>query len=79
MRLFSEQRELIKYARKFLSDRINSLENDVRRCISESGPYAPAPFPALLYCFATIDLLGALYSGNAARNAPTSPQSREYM
>jgi len=79
LRLFSEQKELMQYARKFISTGIDSLENDIRRCLFQGGPNAPAPFPALLYCFAIIDLLGALYSGNATKNASTSAQSKEYM
>ena len=78
MRLFSEERELVQYAKKFIGERLDSLEECVAKCLSEPKPYAT--FPALLYCFATIDLLGALYSGNARkRNAPTSNQSLEYM
>ncbi len=75
MRKFAEQRELIRFAKNFIRERIDSLENDVRHCLQE--PFAP--FPALLYCFSTIDLLGALCAGNAARNAPTTRQSADYM
>jgi hypothetical protein len=80
MRLFPEQRELIQFARGFILGRVASLENDVNRCLCQrqNDQYDPAPFPALLYCFATIDLLGALYSGNA-KPGRTSSQSREYM
>lgn len=55
---------------------MDSLENDVRHCLQE--PYAP--FPALLYRFSTtIDLLGALYAGDATKNAATTRQSADYM
>ncbi len=37
-----------------------------------------APFPALLYCFSTIDLLGALYCGHA-RSGGTVTNSKQYM
>ena len=75
MRKFAEQRELIKFAKDFIKERIDSLDKDVRHCLQE--PFAP--FPALLYCFSTIDLLGALCAGDATRNAPTTPQSADYM
>jgi len=75
MRKFAEQRELIKFAKDFIKERIDSLDKDVCHCLQE--PFAP--FPALLYCFSTIDLLGALCAGDATRNAPTTPQSADYM
>ncbi|WP_316367555.1 hypothetical protein [Candidatus Thiodiazotropha sp. CDECU1] len=55
--------EIITNARRLLKVRIDSLEKDVSFCILENtnnGSW-PAPFPALLYCFSTIDLLGTLY------------------
>jgi len=75
MRKFAEQRELIKFAKDFIKERIDSLDKDVRHCLQV--PFAP--FPALLYCFSTIDLLGALCAGDATRNAPTTCQSADYM
>lgn len=72
---FVEQIELIRFAKDFIKKRIDSLDKDVRHCLQE--PFAP--FPALLYCFSTIDLLGALYTGDATRNAPTTGQSANYM
>ncbi len=78
MRVFSEQKELIQYARKTILQKIGSLENDVRRCISRNGRYQPAPFAALLYCFSVIDLLGAFLAGNA-KPGRTTEQAKEYM
>src|SRR2546427_253265 len=68
-------------AEPFLRERCDSLLKDVRHCIlhERSTPDWPAPFPALLYCFATIDLLGALYGGNASWRAPTAKQASDYM
>jgi len=42
---------------------MHSLKKDVEYCIldNENKKNWPAPFPALLYCFSTIDLMGALY------------------
>ena len=75
MRRFVQQTELISYARDFVGERIISLEKDVMHCLQGQL----APFPALLYCFAIIDLLGALASGRADKNAPTTQQSISYM
>jgi hypothetical protein len=75
MRRFAQQTELVRHARDFVGERINSLEKDVDHCLQ--GQFAP--FPALLYCFASVDLLGALYSGRADNRAPTSQQSISYM
>jgi hypothetical protein len=65
------------HARNYVEERVNSLEKDVRHCLQGEL----APFPALLYCFAIIDLLGALMSGGAARsrNVRTKEQSILYM
>ena len=62
-RTFKNQTDLLDFARKFLRQRIMSLNKDVKHCLRE--PYAP--FPAILYCFSTIDLLGALYQGQAEK------------
>ena len=72
---------LLATARAFLQVRCDSLLKDVRHCVlhCRSTPDWPAPFPALLYCFSTIDLLGALYAGNATHTAPTTTQARQYM
>jgi hypothetical protein len=75
MRRFVEQKDLIRFAVDFVRERIASLEKDVQHCLSE--PYAP--FPALLYCFSTIDLLGAICAGDATKKAPTTRQSVDYM
>jgi len=68
--------EIITKARNFLKERTDSLKKDCDHCLFSDHP---APFPALLYCFATIDLLGALYEGNASENARTTDQSFKYM
>lgn len=80
MRVFSEQKELIQYARKIILMKVASLENDVQRCISQNTtePYQPAPFPALLFCFSVIDLLGAFLAGSA-KAGKTAEQAKEYM
>jgi len=71
---FTDKRELISFAKNFTKERVESLEKDVRHCL-----LGDAAFPALLYCFSTIDLLGALCAGNATKSAPTTQQSKKYM
>ena len=68
--------EIITIARNFLKERTDSLKEDCDHCLFKEHP---APFPALLYCFATVDLLGALYAGDASDDAPTTEQSLNYM
>ena len=74
-RHFTDQHELIQYVWDFLRERCASLQKDVNHCLN--GMFAP--FPAILYCFSTIDLLGALYVGNAKSGCPTTKQSADYM
>lgn len=72
---FASQTELETFAKKFLKSRLAALEKDVKHCLKE--PYAP--FPAIVWCFSTIDLLGALAAGDATKNANTTQQSGDYM
>lgn len=58
---FSDNLERLEYARCFVNNRINSLKNDIDVCLSNKQP---ATFPALIYCFSTIDLLGVLSFGD---------------
>jgi hypothetical protein len=58
-KIFKDSRALIDFANKFIIDeRLSSLRKDVKECLDKD-----CAFPALLYCFATIDLLGSLCSG----------------
>jgi hypothetical protein len=76
MAVFNDSHERIRFAKHFTLERLNSLDKDARYCLLDNGK---APFPALLYCFATIDLLGALYAGDASKNAKTAAQSVNYL
>jgi hypothetical protein len=81
--IFKDKAELMCFATRFIvDDRLNSLENDVYRCVpnaqDKSERTCYAPFPALLYCFSIIDLLGAVYAGNA-RSGNTTKNSENYM
>jgi hypothetical protein len=71
---------MIKFSRGFVEERIKSLEKDVQYCLRENNsPIQYAPFPALLYCFSTIDLLGSLLEGDASKGAHTTDNSSRYM
>lgn len=76
---FAQKTELLTHVRDHVNERVNSLESDARHCLLRDSKDGIAPFPALLYCFATIDLLGALMGGRADRHAPTTEQSIQYM
>ncbi len=76
-----ELNEILTIARNLLKARMDSLQNDVKRCIFGADVYThtqAAPFPALLYCFSTIDLLGALYGGNATGKQDKEDKKAEY-
>lgn len=79
---FPNKNKLKRFARYFVKERMDSLEKDVIHCLQP--PYAA--FPAILYCLSTIDLLGALNAGNAAKKDPntnknidTTANSKQYM
>jgi hypothetical protein len=56
---------------------MDSLKNNVSHCV-KTEPYAP--YPALIYCFSNIDLLGALYVGKVEKkNTSSSQQAKDYM
>lgn len=73
---FADQDDLLRFARDFLKDRTESLERDVRVCIADG---ATAAFPAILYAFATIDLLGALFGGDAESKRGMALRAKRYM
>jgi hypothetical protein len=78
MNIFANPNEMIKFARDFVKNRIYSLEKDVKYCLRESSsPVKYAPYPALLYCFSTIDLLGYLLKGDI--ESGTTINSKRYM
>ena len=76
MTRFANSQDLLKHAKDFVEKRISSLKNDVNHCV-KTEPYAP--YPALIYCFSNIDLLGSLYAGKAGKDANTTQQSKNYM
>lgn len=74
MAAFADTDELIQFARTFLRDRTDSLQRDVLVCTHE----ATAAFPAILYCFSTIDLLGALLGADAKSSSGMTARAKEY-
>ena len=76
MSRFANSQNLLKHEKDFIDRRMSSLKNDVNHCV-KTEPYAP--YPALIYCFSNIDLLGALYSGKAGKDVKTTEQSKNYM
>ena len=76
MKSFSDDTQLMNWAQKFIGDKLSSLERDVKICM---GSCPDAPFPAILYCFSIIDLLGSLYCGEAHRNSDNTKNSATYM
>jgi hypothetical protein len=75
MPVFSSNAELENFAEQFIEERLGALERDTWHCLRPPV----APFPPILLCFSTIDLLGALAAGDASQNAPTTKQSADYM
>jgi hypothetical protein len=79
--VFEDDINLMHFADEFIvKDRLASLENDVNRCLPTAKIEATeyAPFPALMYCFSIVDLLGSLYAGNA-RSGNTTKNAEGYM
>jgi hypothetical protein len=73
-KIFNDSKELIEFANKFIVDeRLSSLEKDVKECLDKD-----CAFPALLYCFSTVDLLGALYTGFAENGSDTTNNFKAY-
>jgi hypothetical protein len=81
--VFEDDIDLMHFAEEFIvKDRLASLENDVKRCLPMQSAKIEAAehasFPALMYCFSIVDLLGSLYAGNA-RSGNTTDNAARYM
>lgn len=75
MKPFLDVDNLMSFARQFVEPRLAALSKDVGHCLQD--PYAP--FPAILLCFSTIDLTGALAAGDGKKHRKTTEQSRAFM
>ncbi|HZA69472.1 MAG TPA: hypothetical protein VE548_07205 [Nitrososphaeraceae archaeon] len=72
---FKDSKPLVDYAYRFvIEERLTSLQKDVKACLESD-----CAFPALLYCFSTIDLLGALGSGYAMEGSKTKGNFKDYV
>jgi hypothetical protein len=65
----------LNYMFKFITSKMDSLQKDVIHCLQPSF----APMPAILWCMSCVDLLGALFAGQASDKAYHSANSRKYM
>jgi hypothetical protein len=74
---FADTTELLIHATGTVEQAVNSLRRDVKNCLRNK--IEPAPFPAILFCFSTVNLLGALVAGRADKNAPNKEISICYM
>ena len=76
-----DKNKILTRARQHLKERIISLESDVRNCVDPDNNNRTwhAYFPAILYCFSTIDLLGQLYKGDATDKATTTVFAKDYL
>jgi hypothetical protein len=72
---FRDDTQLLAFAKSWVEGRLASLKKDVVHCI-HAEPYAP--FPAMLYCMAHIDFLGALVAGRAEKRARTTENAYAY-
>ena len=70
--------KLIFTVNQILKERTDSLLKDVRHCIFYETPDAPAPFPAILYCFSVIDLLGSFLTGKFDERTDTE-NAKQYL
>lgn len=81
---FTNQYDIATFANKFLCGKMTSLENDTKRCLFDEKKVSkkigqPSPFPALLYCFSIIDLLGLLHKGMIPKVGELSKAAGAYM
>src|SRR5690348_1648816 len=74
MAAFADTDELLQFARTFLGDRTYSLEEGALVCIHADTP----ALPGFLYCFSTIDLLGALLAGDAKSSSGVTDRAKAY-
>jgi hypothetical protein len=77
MHKFADKTELLSHARDLVEQAVNSLWRDVKNCLKNE--FEPAPFPAILFCFSTINLLGALVTGKADSSYLNKKISINYM
>jgi hypothetical protein len=63
-------------AERVLRAKLDSLDNDTRRCFAPMADVPPAPFPAVLYGLATVDYFSSCWRGwNESQNDPAKKQT----
>lgn len=78
---FTSDVDLLNFAGNYLvGNRLASLNDDISLCMTMDNKKKEqyAPFPALLYCFSIIDLLGALVAGHATSGG-SNTNAKAYM
>jgi hypothetical protein len=74
---YANNQALVQFAEDFLvKDGLHSLEYDVNRCLAYDRSGC-SPLPALMF-FSMVDLLGALYAGDARGGGDTAINSKNY-
>jgi hypothetical protein len=63
IRPFKSNKELVKFARAFLRNRLETFNKDVAICLTPNARGEHAYFPALMICIAFADLMSGLYAG----------------
>jgi hypothetical protein len=63
IRPFKSNKELMKFAQAFLSNRLETFNKDVAICLTPNADEQEAYFPALMICIAFADLMSGLYAG----------------
>src|SRR5439155_2741323 len=70
-------------ARGLFRARVDSVRKDVNRCfwpIAEAAVRDPAMFPAVMYCFATVDYFSGFWAGwNKTKPTPADNQNARMM
>lgn len=60
---FTSDKELTRFARKFLWGRVCGIRKDIAICLTANKQRGHAYFPALMTCITFLDLLSGLYAG----------------
>ena len=77
---FKSDQELVKFAKRFLDNRVEVLNKDMAICLKRTrGTHAY--FPALIICIAFADLLSGLYAGTlkGQRVEPLRRYAKKFM
>jgi hypothetical protein len=76
IRPFTSDKQLLKYARWFLADRVRAFRKDLAICMTKKKG-SHAYFPALMTCIGFADLLSGLHKGTL--DYPKLPDLKTYI